>query len=76
MCVEDIYQFFRLPRCFSGKESACQYRSLRRCWFSLWVRKTPWRRAWEPIPVFFLENPVDSSAAGLQSTGSQRVRHD
>ena len=33
-----------LPRWPSGKQSACQWR-LKRCWFSPWVRKIPWRRA-------------------------------
>ena len=33
----------------SGKESTWQYR---RCGFNLWVRKGPWRRAWQPTPVF------------------------
>ena len=37
------------PRWLSGKESTCQ---CRRPWFDLWVRKIPWRRAWQPIPVF------------------------
>jgi len=23
-----------------------------RCGFNLWVRKLPWRRAWQPTPVF------------------------
>ena len=32
----------------SGKEPAWQ----RRCWFDLWVGKIPWRRAWQPTPVF------------------------
>ena len=32
----------------SGKESTCQ---CRRVWFSPSVRKTPWRRAWQPAPV-------------------------
>ena len=32
-----------------GKESACQ---CRRCGFSPWVRKMPWRRKWQPTPVF------------------------
>ena len=27
-----------------------------------WVRKIPWRRAWQPIPVFLLENPMDRGA--------------
>ena len=32
-----------------GKESACQGR---RCGFSLWVGKIPWRRKWKPTLVF------------------------
>ena len=32
-----------------GKESACQYR---RYGFDPRVRKIPWRRAWQPTPVF------------------------
>ena len=35
-----------------GKESACQFRRHRSCSFSLWVRKVPWRRKWQPTPVF------------------------
>ena len=38
-----------LPRWFSGKESACQ---CRRHGFDPWVGKMPWRRKWQPIPVF------------------------
>ena len=34
---------------WSGKESACQCKNHR---FDLWVRKIPWRRNWQPIPVF------------------------
>ena len=33
----------------SGKESACQCRRYR---FDPWVRKIPWRRAWQPTQVF------------------------
>ena len=44
-----------LPRWFSGKESACQCRSHRRCRFSPWVWKIPWRRKWQPTPVFLPE---------------------
>ena len=35
-----------------GKEPACQYRRCKRCGFDLWVGKMPWRRAWQPTPVF------------------------
>ena len=59
----------------SGKESACQCRRRR---FDPWVRKIPWRRAWQPTPVFV---PGESHGQRnlvcyLQSIGSRRVRHD
>ena len=38
-----------LPRWCSGKESACR---CRKCCFNPWVRKNPWRRKWQPTPVF------------------------
>ena len=37
-----------LPWGLSDKESACQ---CRRRGFSAWVRKIPWRRAWQPALV-------------------------
>ena len=37
-----------LPRWLSDKEPACQ---CRRCGFSPWVGKIPWRRTWQPTPV-------------------------
>ena len=33
----------------SSEESACQ---CRKCWFSPWVEKIPWRRKWQSTPVF------------------------
>ena len=36
----------------SGKEPACQCRRLKRKGFGPWVGKMPWRRAWQPTPVF------------------------
>ena len=37
----------------------------------------PWRRAWQPIPVFLPEKPPWKEEPGrLQSMVSQRVRHD
>ena len=46
----------------SGKESTCQCRRHKRCGFNPWVRKIPWRRKWQPTPVFLLENPMDRGA--------------
>ena len=40
-----------LPWWFSGKESPCQRRSLRRLRLDLWVRKVPWRRKWQPTLI-------------------------
>ena len=39
-----------LPRQLSSKRICMQRR---RCRFDPWVRKIPWRRAWQPTPVFF-----------------------
>ena len=36
----------------SGEESTCQCRRHRRPGFSLWVGMIPWRRKWQPTPVF------------------------
>ena len=37
-----------------------------------WVRKIPWRRAWQPTPVFLPgESPWTEEPGGLQSTWSQ-----
>ena len=42
-----------------------------------WVGKIPWRRAWQPTPIFLPgEPPWTEEPGGLQSMGSQRVRHD
>ena len=43
-----------LPRWHSDKEPTCQCRKRKRLWFDLWVRKIPWRRAWQPTQVFLL----------------------
>ena len=40
---------YSLPWWLCGKEPTCQ---CRRCRFNSWVRKIPWRRKWQPTPVF------------------------
>ena len=58
----------------SGKESTCQCRRCKRCGFYPWVRKIPWRRAWQPTSVYLPgDTPLTEEPARLQSTGSQRV---
>ena len=61
----------------SGKEPGCQCRRLKRCGFDPWVWKIPWRRAWQPTPVFLPgESPRTEQPGGLKSTGLQRVAYD
>ena len=36
----------------SGKEPTCQCRRYKRLGFDPWVGKIPWRRTWQPTPVF------------------------
>ena len=60
---------------FSGgsavKESACQCRRHR---FDPWVGKIPWRREWQPTPVFL---PWTEEPGRLYSSwGRKRVGHD
>ena len=38
-----------------GKEPACQCRRCKRWGFNPWIRKIPWRRGWQPTPVFLPE---------------------
>ena len=45
------------PGSASGKEPTCQCRRHKRHRFNLWVRKIPWRRAWQPTPVFLHGEP-------------------
>ena len=42
----------RLSSSSSGKEPACQCRRPKRLGFNPWVRKIPWRRAWQFTPIF------------------------
>ena len=47
------YVMYGFPRCDSGKESVCQWRRHLRHGFDSWVRKIPWRSAWQPTPIFW-----------------------
>ena len=40
------------PGGISGKEPTCQCRRHKRHRFNPWVGKVPWRRKWQPTPVF------------------------
>ena len=54
----------------SGTEPACQYRRHKRAGFDSWVKKIPWRRAWQPTPVFLPgESHGERSLAGYSPWG-------
>ena len=65
-----------------GGGACCNY--LRQCLsFLSWllvpvdVGKFLWRKTWQPTPVFLSgESPCTEKSRGVQSMGSQRVRHD
>ena len=58
----------------NGEESACNARAREDVGsipeFDPWVRKIPWRKKWQPTPIFWPEKPH-----GVQSMGSQRAGH-
>ena len=41
-----------LARWLSGKESACQFRGRKKRGLASWVGKVPYRKKWQPAPVF------------------------
>ena len=43
----------------------------------LFIQYIPWRRAWQPPPVFLPgESPWTEEPGGVQSMGLQKVGHD
>ena len=63
-------QFLGFPGVASGKEPPCQCRR----WFDSWIGKIPWRRRWQPTPVF-LFGESHGQRTPWQSMGSQTVGH-
>ena len=60
-----------------SKEPACHCRRRKRCRFDPWVRKIPWRRAWQPTPVFLPgESHGQRSLVGYSLFCHKRGRHD
>jgi len=54
----------------SGKESASQ------CRFNPTVRKIPWRKRWQPTPVFLTrKSQGQRSLEGCSPRGHKRIKH-
>ena len=61
----------------SGKEPACQGKRHKRRGFDPWVGKIPWRRVWQPIPVFFTrESHGRRNLVGYRPKCRKKVRYD
>ena len=59
---------------FSSKKSTCQ---CWRCRFNPWVRKIPWRRKWQPTPIFLPgKSHRQGSLASYSPWGHKRVGHN
>ena len=66
--------FFGLPWWLRPERICLQCRRPR---FDPWVGKIPWRRAWQPTPVFLPgESPWTEEPGGLQFIRMERVGHD
>ena len=55
-----------------GKESACQCRRCKRGGFDPCIRKIPWRRAWQPSPVFLPGKSHRQKSLAGYSPGGQK----
>ena len=63
----------QLPWWLSGKESTCQCRRHSRLGFNPWVKKSPWRRKWQPTPAF-LPGKSHGQRSWVTVHGVARVR--
>ena len=72
-----IYPPLRMgfPDGINGKESACQQRC-KRHGFDPWVEKIPWRKKWQPTPVFLPEKVHGHRSLEGYSPWECRVAHD
>ena len=69
-----LFTYTRLPWWLSGKEFAGQ---CRRHGFDPWVGKIPWRRRWQPTPVFLpVKSHGQGSLAGYSPWGSKSTGSD
>ena len=63
----DFIKSFGFPWGLRSKESTCQSR---RCGFNSWDGKIPWRRKWQPTPVFLPgKSHGQRSLAGYSARG-------
>ena len=68
-----LHPSWGLPWWLNGRESTCQCRRRR---FDLWVSYIPWRRKWQPSPVFLPRKSHGQRSLVCYSPWRPRVGHD
>ena len=73
---EEVDRALGFPSGASGKELTCQCRRCERHRFNPQVGKIPWKKAWQPTPLFLPgEYPQLEEPSRLQSMGTKgRIR--
>ena len=74
-CSSKFYTFSDFPGGARGEEPACRCRRHKTPRFHPWVGNIPWRRKWQPTPVF-LPGDSQEESGGQQFIALQRVGHD
>ena len=70
-----------LPEILSGSSQVAQWQRIHlqqgRCEFDPWIRKIPWRRKWQPTPVFLPgEFHGQRNLVGCSQWGHNRVKQN
>ena len=65
--LNEILIVFIFQRIDFFQEPACQCMKQKTYWLDPWARKIPWRRAWQPTPVF-----LSGESQGRRNLGSYR----
>ena len=64
------------PGSTNGEEPACQRRRCKRHWLDPGSGRCPWRRAWQPTPVFLPGKSFGQRSLEGYSQRGRRVGHD
>ena len=74
LTIMEVVVIFQAFLWLSDKESTCQCRRCRRLGFNPWVRKIPWRRVWQPTPLFLPgESHKQRSLVGYSPWGHKKL---
>ena len=71
-----FYLFYSTSPVAQWQKICLQYGKRRRCGFDPWVRKIPWRRAWQRSLVFLPGESHGQRSLGPQTIELQRAGHD